>query len=78
MNTILQINEQAILNGGGLSANWVLIGMTALAFILFGRVLWKIERNLEKVCDTVADHNTRVKIAERDIEELRDDINRIL
>lgn len=66
---LLQAGEQAITSAGSISANWVLIGMTAIAFLLFGRLLWKIESNLEKVCNTVANHHTRLTVIEKELEK---------
>lgn len=62
----------AITSGGGISAEWVMVGITTVAVFLFWRILWKIENNLEKVIGTVAIHETKLQLHEKAIEHLEE------
>lgn len=69
MNTWILL--QAIGVDGNISADWVLVGLTAIAFFLFWRMLWKIERGLEKVINSVAEHDTDIQVIKKEIEFLK-------
>jgi hypothetical protein len=71
MEALYLILLQAISPTGGISADWVLVGITGIAFLLFWRMLWKIEKGLEKVVGSVAEHETEIEVMKTEIVQLK-------
>lgn len=80
METLVSILLQAI-NNGSISADWVLVGVVAIAFFLFWRMLYKIEKGLDSVIGSVAIHNTKIELLiqsdERQDEQIKEIKERI-
>ena len=67
---------QAIYNGS-ISADWVLVGVVFVAFFLFWRMLYKIEKNLETVLSTVAIHTTLIELLKQSDEQQDEEIREL-
>jgi len=67
---------QAIHNGS-ISADWVLVGAVFVAFFLFWRMLYKIEKNLETVLGTLAIHNTYIELLKQSDEQQDEEIKEL-
>lgn len=64
-------------SSGSIDAAWVLVGMTGVAFFLFWRMLWKIEKTLEALVESVNEHNTKLKLHDQSFDTLYDDVEEI-
>ena len=72
LKIILQIDPRVITESGAVSAEWVMAGITVIAFFLFCRMLNRIERNLEKVIESMGVHRIDIELlkqADRRIDE---------
>ena len=74
MEVFLQIGERAITSGGAVSADWVMVGITFIAFFLFWRMLNKIEKGMEKVIESVASHETDIELLKKSDSQHEKDI----
>ncbi len=70
---ILQI-QQAITDNGSISADWVLVGISGIALLLFLRMLNRIEKNQETLAAIVSEHKTKIELHEQSIDNMLEEI----
>ena len=66
--------DQAITQGGAISANWVLVGVCSGFSLLLWRMLGKIDTNLEKAVAKIGTHETKLQLHDKSIEDLEEEV----
>lgn len=77
LRIILQIDPRVITESGAVSAEWVMAGVTLVAFFLFWRMLNRIERNLEKVIESMSVQRIDIELLKQTDKRLDEQIQEL-